>query len=276
MSGIYWLSSYPKSGNTWVRTLLSNYFSNTRGAVKVNQLMPAWAYISEWFETTLGVDRQDLTPRQIYRYRPLAYEAVARNAAHPVFSKIHDAFENNCDGVPVFPPAATEGVLYMVRNPLDVAVSYAHHLNVSIDETIEHMGDDNAYLAGAWTNYTQLPQKLASWSEHVRSWLDAPDMRIKVIRYEEMLANPTKVFKDIIKFCKLDIDKKKLEKSVRLSRFEVLKKQEKNIGFKEKQPTAASFFRQGKAGDWSSKLTVVQVEKIVSRHGDMMRRLDYL
>lgn len=276
MKKIVWLSSYPKSGNTWLRTLLTNYILDAKKPAEPNQLIPVWAYNADAFERSLGVFRQHLTPTQINNYRPVFYDLVSNQNSEIAFAKIHDAYELNSKGVPIFPPSATKAALLIVRNPLDVAISYAHHLNMSIDQTIEHMADEQAFSMGTEYNFGQLPQRMFSWSLHTRSWLDVKDYPVKIVRYEDLIDNTKKVFGKIIKFSGLKYAKQRTEKAVEFSRFEVMKRKEKKSGFREKQPTAKSFFRKGKSGEWRTKLTKNQISAIIDKHGEVMKELGYL
>ncbi|MEJ2083836.1 MAG: sulfotransferase, partial [Acidobacteriota bacterium] len=38
MTGIVWLASYPKSGNTWLRAFLMNFLDPGKRPVDINQL----------------------------------------------------------------------------------------------------------------------------------------------------------------------------------------------------------------------------------------------
>ena len=39
MGGLVWLASYPKSGNTWMRSFLHNLFLNPAEPVSINEMM---------------------------------------------------------------------------------------------------------------------------------------------------------------------------------------------------------------------------------------------
>jgi len=275
--GIYWLASYPKSGNTWLRALLTNYLRNAEEPADINDLDFSGAgFMSEDFDEQLGVDSADLTPRQINHYRPLVYEQMAAETFAPLFLKVHDAFEHNDEGQPIFSKRATAGAIYLIRNPLDVAVSYAHHSDKSTDKVVRLMRYDDAMLGGSGTAGGQLPQKVKSWSSHVSSWADAPGLNVRVFRYEDMITRTVDVFTEIVRFAKLKVDESQVRKAVEFSRFERLQAQEAAQGFREKQPTADSFFRRGKAGTWREVLSESQVSRIINHHRTVMRRFGYL
>lgn len=278
MSGIYWLASYPKSGNTWLRVLLTNYLKEASQPVAINELTAgnAAGFLQSSFDEFAGIDSSDLTESQTNYYRPRVYEKMAAESSETLFLKIHDAFVRNAEGNPIFSPAATAGAIYIVRNPLDVAVSYAHHENESTDKIIKHMNRSDAYLANRRNARGQLAQKLKSWSEHAFSWADAAEINVHLVRYEDLLREPAAIFAGVVRFARLPFDAERIEKAVEFSRFERLREQEQTGGFSEKQTTAASFFRKGTAGSWRERLTGAQVEQIIRDHRQAMRRFGYL
>ena len=277
---IVWLASYPKSGNTWLRALLSNYLRSEGEPAPINALVGGWAANDRTaFDECIGLDSSDMTLEEILRHRPLFHEWLARDAEAdgPAFVKIHDACVRTAGGAALFPKATTAGVVYLVRNPLDVAVSYAHHRQKSIDDTVRKMNDPTAAEGGASRGiHTRLPEPLLTWSGHVASWLDQGELPVHVARYEDLLADPVAAFGAVVRFAGLDWDDACLARATGHSTFSRLRAQEEEGGFQEKQPTAPSFFRAGVAGSWRSALTPRQVRALVDAHGPVMERLGYL
>src|SRR5262249_20353963 len=147
----------------------------------------------EIFDDCAGLDSADLTREQIEYYRPSVYESLAAESDAPLFLKIHDAYTYNAEARPIVPKQATAGVVYLIRNPLDVAVSYAHHRNRPIDDTIVVMSRHDAMLAGSDRPTDDLPQRLLSWSGHISSWVEA-GLNLHLVRYEDMLRAPVDTF----------------------------------------------------------------------------------
>lgn len=256
---------------------MTNYIQNPDEPADINELnINGFGFDRETFDETLGVESADLTLKQIMYYRPLVYEKVASEISDNLYLKIHDAFEYNDEGKPVFSKKATAGVIYLIRNPLDVAVSFAHHQNKPIDRMIEFMKKEDARLVGERRSVGQLPQKLSSWSSHVKDWTKQKELKIHVVRYEDMVLDTEETFTGILRFAGIDIEKERVRKAIEFSSFEKLKKQEQEHGFSEKQPSAESFFRKGKIGSWRESLTGEQVSELKKDHRDIMLRFGYL
>jgi hypothetical protein len=277
MGGIYWIASYPKSGNTWFRTFLHNLQSNTDAPVEINDLATgSIASSRSWIDRVVGFEVSDLTHEEIDRLRPDVYR-WALQADEIGYHKIHDAYQIGADGVPLTSIEGTLGALYIVRNPLDVAPSFANHNRSSIDTAIELMGDSQGALSGSRRRlHRQLRQVLRSWSGHVESWVDAPGLNCHVLRYEDMHATPQQSFGAAAKFLGLPHDVERVQRAVAFSAFEELSRQEAEKGFRERPPRTERFFLQGKSGGWREKLTSEQVKRIVTDHGPMMQRFGYL
>lgn len=275
MGGILWLSSYPKSGNTWLRAYLANFFRNSPRPIPINEL-PNYALGDNFlihYEQLSGKKAEDLSPEELTALRPRVHEWFAHSRSDTVLVKTHNACVL-ADGQPLITPSATAGAIYVVRNPLDVAVSFASHYQVTHERAVELLCDET-HMLPAITG--QLAQVLLSWSGHVRSWLRAPGMRRHVMRYEDMLEKPVKTFSGLSKFLGLPDDKERIKRAIKFSSFRELKKQENDSGFVEARPDGkARFFRQGKSGVWRGVLTDAQVAHLIEVHGEVMTEFGYL
>jgi hypothetical protein len=206
---------------------------------------------------------------------------MAASSADQLFIKVHDAYTRNADARPLFPSEATAGVIYAVRNPLDVAVSFAHHEDLPVDTIIDRMAnDDYAMSAEAGRLYSHVPARLLTWSGHATSWVDDAvadaDLNVLVVRYEDLSAKPVSTFRGVVRFLGLAEDDASIQRAVEFSRFDRLREQEVAHGFGERQATSPSFFRAGRVGSWRDGLTASQVDRLVANHRLVMRRFGYL
>jgi len=277
MNGFYWLASYPKSGNTWMRLAL---WALNHGKPVDFAAFPYWIPLSAsrlLFDDALGVESSDLTHTEIECLRPRAFEVMARNADQPMLRKVDEAWIRTAAGEPLFPPSVTLGTILIVRDPRDVAVSLAHHMGMGIDEAIRAMANPRAgFCAQVRQADHQLWRRLLTWSGHVESWLDAPDIRLLLVRYEDMIARMPEELGRVARFLGWDTSAAALAAAAEEARFDRLRAQEERHGFAERPVSAERFFRRGKAGGWRDTLSPAQAARIESDHAAVMTRLGYL
>ena len=273
--GIIWLASYPKSGNTWLRAFLANYLQDRPAPVPINELVQF--SLGDGFlihyERLIGRPAAELSMAELARLRPKVHEHFATAKGQTVFVKTHNLV-GEAEGTALITPAATAGAIYILRNPLDLAVSYAHHYRVSLDRAVEILCTPDAVLPGT---ARALPYYLGSWSQHVTSWCQAPGLTPLVLRYEDLLATPEEGFGAVVRFLNLPDEPARLAKAIRFSAFDELAGQEQTDTFDE-QPQGAdvAFFRTGKAGVWRAALNPEQVARVVAAHRTVMERFGYL
>lgn len=276
MSGLTLLCSYPKSGNTWLRAVLSEIEG---ASLKLHGGLPfGMPAIRRYFDEFMGIDSSELTADEIALARAAYCRALAEAADLPRIWKVHDCFHPpRKDIEPPFPPDALSAVVYIVRDPRDVAVSFANHFGKTIDEAIARMADEETRISrSVFALKPQLSQYLSSWSGHVESWLDAPGIKLHLLRYEDMLADPEKTFAAALDFLGIEFTRESLAQALHACRFEVLQASEAEEGFSERPPGVEKFFRRGVAGGWRDTLSENQAAHIVAAHGRVMRRLGYL
>jgi hypothetical protein len=275
-SGIVWLASYPKSGNTWTRAFLHNLVHVTSGQTLVQQINELNQFsvgvAGKWlFEDVLGFVPTDNERDQIAAARARVHEQIADSIEGLAFVKTHSALLVD-RGHPTINLSVTSGAIYIVRNPLDVAISYAHHLAKPIDFAIDFMNLKNAETS---VTEKQIYEVYGSWSQHVLSWTRKPHSAIYVMRYEDMLAGPQKTFGALAGHLLFKPSDGELADAIKRSSFEQLREQEEKDGFRERPAHAERFFRDGRSGQWKDVLTPAQIKRIVDAHGEQMARFGY-
>ena len=275
---VIWLASYPKSGNTWFRAFLTALLNPGNAAIDINNLHPATIASSrQLFDEVTGVSSADLLPDEVDRLRPLVYRQNALESEELLYHKIHDAWRIVPGGEPLVPADVTRSVLYFIRNPLDVAVSFANHLHASIDKTIGIMNNPSyAFCDSSDRLPNQLRQVLLTWSGHIESWVDRSGLPVHAMRYEDMLTRPLYTFSKAVSFIGLNPTALQIQQALEAASFERLKEQENEKGFSEKSARSPSFFRKGVAGDWKTVLNAEQIKRITSEHREVMERFGYL
>jgi aryl sulfotransferase len=278
MSGdIIWLASYPKSGNTWFRAFISNLLNEKSEEIDINQLKTDGIFSSRAiFDSIAGVEASNLTAAEIDRLRPRVYQHLARTAERTLFIKVHDAYTYLEDGTPLMGTVNAKAI-YIMRNPLDVAVSFANHASKDLDRIIKNMADESfTFCKNQKSLANQLRQQLLTWGAHVESWAQATEIPVHLVRYEDMKLSPIKTFSDAVLFMGLDCSEEQIKTAIELSDFKKLKAEEKERGFREKPSGVESFFRKGEVGDWRNHLTEAQRDRIIADHEVTMRKFGYL
>lgn len=274
MGALVWLASYPKSGNTWTRHFLHSLIRSPDQPQDINAMVRLTVADStnNWYRDQLQKPVEDCSDEEIAAVRPAAVKNIAAGADGLVFVKTHNAMVKHL-GTPMIEPSVTAGAVYIVRNPLDVAVSYAHFFGTTIDRAIERMNHEGTVAA---KTEGQVYQYYGSWREHVHSWTRREVRQLHVMRYEDMLDKPFETFGRLAEFLRIAPTRERLEAAIAASSFDRLKEQEEATGFAEKPETSERFFRAGRAGQWRDRLTPEQVKAIVEPNREQMARFGYL
>ncbi|HBK09125.1 MAG TPA: sulfotransferase [Acetobacteraceae bacterium] len=275
MGQLVWIASYPKSGNTWMRAFLHNYIRRSEAPYDINSLtdLTASDINAERYRRYDPRPASQYTIADVQRMRPLVHRDLTGLDRTLVFVKTHNA-RLMVAGAPLITPEVTAGTIYIVRDPRDVAVSYSRHRGRSIDDTIAFMANPEAATGGT---DTKIYERLSSWSEHVRSWTNPPDPRVRVVRYEAMLESPEATFGQQIYWLGDDPPPDRLVRAIQFSSFQEMRAQEQAKGFKERvAESTAPFFGTGQSGHWRTVLSPAQQAQIERDHGPMMQRFGYL
>ncbi|MCA1198850.1 sulfotransferase domain-containing protein [Sphingomonas sp. R647] len=268
MSGIYWLASYPKSGNTWLRLLLRSYAAGG-AAVDINAAAPkGWSINARAvFDEAIGVAASDLTDREILAWWPSVLRQWALGRRDPAYLKTH---------MIAWPFDLSLGAVYLVRDPRDVALSLARHADRSIDAAITMMGTRDKIMDRSRDQLpSRLPQLWGSWSQNVESWLGALPFPVHVQSYEALRADPAAALTELLPVLGFQVDRAAIDAAVAATALETLRAQEAARGFVEAEGPNR-FFGEGRVGGWRDRLTPAQCARIKADHGPAMARLGYL
>jgi hypothetical protein len=277
MSGAIWLASYPRSGNTWTRMALYSLLNEGADVDFGGKSgFTSMAAGREEIDRALEIDTALLTQEELEELRPESYAVLYGDDGAPRLAKVHDAWTRTPGGRPVFDPAFTHATIYLIRDPRDVAVSWARFVNWPLDRSVAFLCDRNAMLSDAGAVGPQLRQHLRSWSDHAASWIDESGLKPLVVRYEDQLADPAASLARIARHIGWDAPGPAVARAVEMTRFEQLAARERREGFMGGAAQTARFFHTGKSGSWRSVLTPDQAATLEREHGAMMKRFGYL
>lgn len=277
-----WLASFPKSGNTWIRAIVTalsthphlfgvNHLGSGAQPFSVAAAPGVYGLDPRWFDTReLDQLRHGLATLPAPIDQSDEPDSVA-----PRLRKTHEVYRSGCPGAEPFPLEATRAAILVVRDPRDVACSYAPFFGIDVDTAIDAMSADRG-PGRASPAESSTAQPWGSWSTHTRSWLaDDVPFPVHLVRYEDLRRDAVATLAPVFEAIGLDCTTEQLEAAVEQTRFERLKESESTKGFRETSPNTEVFFRRGTAGGWRDELTAHQVATIELHHRSTMLDLGY-
>ena len=281
MNKFIWLSSYPKSGNTWLRYLIANYFFNQKNLFDYKIISSIKSFpIDDVIEKISNKEELIKDPYKISQYWIQSQELMKIKSGNVAFLKNHNALVN-INNNELTNEKISLAAIHIVRDPRDVAVSYANYKNLNYDKIIENMCSKNLrYEYKLNKNNFPKIEILGSWKFHYLSWKNGiPNIPRILIKYEDLVDDCFKVFYNVIyflsKILKFEINEDKIKFCVNFANFKNLKNYEIQNGFYENDSNS-SFFNSGKSGNWINILNKDQIKKIEEEFKDVMKSLDYL
>ena len=273
MSNIIWVASYPKSGNTWMRSFLCNLVSGGSRARDINKLGEFCNNESNarFYQPFFKQPVAEVDTASIAKIRSDVQRSIAIKKVGTTFLKSHN-YMGHFDGYPLHNPQLTAGWIYVIRNPLDVVVSMTHHYDVSVDDAIDFLNNEETATS---TDETNVYSPLSSWSTHVESWTNENHPQVCYVRFEDLLDKALKTFKRAASVIGIK-DSGLIKQAHRKSSFAEMKKQEMKHGFVERIGDSSPFFRKGRKDQWCDKLTQEQVQRVVDKHRVQMERFKYI
>ena len=279
---IIWIASYPKSGNTWIRAMLSAYFYANDGNFFFELLdnIKEFPKHSEYLnKISAGKNLVEIAKEWI----PAQAILNLKLRTPTIFLKTHSAI-CSIDGSDFTDEKNTLAALYIVRDPRNVVSSLSNHFNLSIEKSLELMVDKNKTISNPANENKNIGLTvLSNWKTNYQSWRDWKAVKVKIIKYEDLISSPKKIFIDILnffkEFMKIEFNENKIKKVLQSTDFEKLKLLEQKHGFKESaamSDQSKSFFNLGPHNDWRNLLDKKTSEKICEYFENEMKELGYI
>jgi len=280
---VVWLASFPKSGNTWMRAIVTalsthphlfavNVLGSGAQPYGVGTAVDRWGLDSRWLDRG---ELEALRPALIAAHASDPPRVVSAGDNSPQIRKTHESYRPGRPGAEPFPVSVTRAAILVVRDPRDVACSYAPFFGLDLDATVNEMaiGRPQPKTSPA-TLVTESPW--GDWSSHTRSWLDpAVPFPVHVVRFEDLKADAVGTLAPVFNAIGVQCTTDELTAAVDQARFDRLAASEATGGFREVSPATTTFFRKGSSGTWRNELTAAQVAAVEADHGDVMEQLGY-
>ena len=282
---IIWLASYPKSGNTWVRSFISSILFTRDGDVDLSKLenisqFPLRSQFTNYIDDLQDVKKVYQNWSNVQNYMNLDNK-IKFLKTHHVNCKIEN-FEFTDDNNSL-------GVIYIVRDPRNVACSVKNHFSLeNYDEVKNFLFREHNWL-GVITDKkikpldNKIPTLISSWKTNYLSWKNKTKNYL-LIKYENLLENPYLEFGKISKYLEnhlnVKFDEKKIKKAIETCSFRNLQQLETDGKFKEqtvdKQNKSVKFFHLGPENDWKKNLDKNISREIENKFKAEMEELGYL
>ena len=275
---IIWLSSYPKSGNTWVRLFLDNLLSPDKEFNINHNLIGQFPLRNHFLNLSDNINDQDEFAKNCVK----AQQKLNLDNSLKIF-KTHNAFWNWGGGEHTFTNEEnTLGVIYIVRDPRNIITSvlnYFHKKNYY--EALKFM-KENKVLGGDEAEIG-LPTIIGSLSNHYKSWKKFKK-NFLIIKYENLLKDPLTEFSKIINYLEtitdLRFENKNILKAIEECKFDNMSKQENEFGFndnsKRNKELNKKFFNLGPNNKWQNILDSEILQEIEKVFKTEMEELGYL
>tara|TARA_Y100000590_G_scaffold470067_1_gene661764 strand:- start:2691 stop:3551 length:861 start_codon:yes stop_codon:yes gene_type:complete len=282
---ILWIASYPKSGNTWIRSIISSLFYTKKGDFNFNLLNLIELFEQKKnFNFVNNINQEDYKNLHkieiISKYWLEAQNSIInqRHSINPIYNvfKTHNAnlFVNSN----IFTKSDyTAGIIYLVRDPREIAISYSKHMGKGIDQTIDIMLNEKTTLKPPNDFPTSI---ISTWELHYKSWkkTNAPKL---ILKYEDMIENTKETIERIIVFLciifqiKKDSFEKKINNIINSTNINKFRQHELKFGFAESS-NKSYFFGNAKRDSWKKILSKKQVKKIEDKFYNTMREIGYI
>ena len=285
---IIWLASYPKSGNTFLRSLLTSYLLTEDGKFDEKKLKEINQFPNLSLFKNIGIDTSD--DLEIVKNYIKAQEKINSLDANKIrFIKTHSSL-NDINGYKFTDLKNTLGVIYVVRDPRSVVRSYANHNQLSLEDATNRLLEFGATIGGIKGSdfgSNQIVTHMGSWSSNYNTWKEFKKINsYLLVKYEDLVIDTKNTFLQVLNFIyklgnsKLEINNSKLKNTIETTTFESMQKLEKQKGFTESviddNGKNIKFFKYGYKKNEKNILPQELKKKIETELNVEMNELGYL
>ena len=279
---IVWLASYPKSGNTLLRAILSSYFFSNDGIFNFKQLNNIVSFPSKKFFDDIGINTLTSSEKEIFENYINAQKKFLGEKKNSIkFLKTHSSL-CNIENYSFTNLNLTLGVIYVVRDPRTTILSYCHHFNLTIDKALINFLSPS----GTLDKKANLKTYVNTWNLNYNSWKNIGETRYLLIKYEDLVKDKDKVIKQVFNFLekltnsKFNINQDKMNNVIESTSFKRMQELEQKFGFHESSVNSKgekiTFFNTGPKNEKKLILDNINKLKIEKNFEKEMLELGYI
>lgn len=281
---IIWIASYPKSGNTWIRSIISLLLFSKDGIMhNFDPLNSIDQYPTKKYFFNLVKDFND--PIEVQRNWIPSQNIINQDKkirffkTHHIYCKYgNNAFTNYSN---------TLGVIHVVRDPRNLITSLKHHWSLRNIEDAKKILFNIQTMTGLKDNLDKsyrFPVMISSWNNHYNAWKKL-NKNYLLIRYEDLISDTEKELNRIINYLNninnLEVNKKKISNILKSTAFDNFKKLEDKGLFNEsnldpKTNKLKPFFNTGPKQNWNKFVNRDVVDEIEKKFCKEMVQLGYI
>ena len=281
---IFWIASYPKSGNTWVRAIISTYYYSKEGVFSENLIKNIGQFPEKIHFQGFNYKKDNVVDTTKYWIK--AQERINKDKkikffkTHNCLSSINNHNFTNREN--------TIAAIYIVRDPRNLITSLKNHYELNYDQALNFMTSENKFIYDyrEKNDYSDF-QFISSWEKNLTSWKNQDMFPIKIIKYEDLLDKTYSISESLINFInkmsndKKGINKQKLKNSINSTSFEKLKNYENKHGFSEAIKSknfnkVIPFFHLGPDNNWKKLLDMKLQKKLNTVFNKSLKSFSYI
>ncbi|MFT6659743.1 hypothetical protein [Maritalea sp.] len=209
---LFWIASYPHSGDQLVRTFLQHlakdfgYRPQDKPAIELLDRDLPWDVQSHFYETVMGQHPRELSEEEIAAARPQIHAYISQTYPGIPVVKTHAA-RGEFYGVPSINFGVSVGSVYLIRNPLMLAPIFAMAGKKDVVTALKLLATSEYRQP---TSDTHALEPWGSWSQNVASWTSANVEGDLVVRFEDIAVDPYGQLGRIAKHFKMPVDEKQI------------------------------------------------------------------
>ena len=278
---IIWLSSYPKSGNTWVRSMVAALMYTSDGVFdfkllkKIKQFPTEndFKYFTNEFDNFHVIKKHWIDAQDLINLD----NKVKFLKTHHINCKIDQYNFTNKEN--------TLATIYIVRDPRNLVNSISNHYSKTLEDSKKFLFAPK-FIGGhkkkGFLIKDSLKTLLGTWGEHYKFWKNNTDLLL--IKYEDLIKDTKFELEKIINFIKkytdVQTNENKNENIIKTTNFKYLRNLEENGYFDENAYETIGkkkkFFNLGPENNWKNLQDKKIINEIETNFSAEMKELGYL